>query len=363
MDSEAAGAVFDSEGRCNYCTDMLIRLGSYQASDPVELERRLKSFTATIREAGKGKRYDCIVGVSGGADSAYALYLARQHDLRPLAVHMDNGWNSELAVNNIENLVRKLGVDLYTHVVDWREYRALQNAFFDADVIDVELLYDNAMLAVNYKMAERYGVKYMLSGSNTTTEGMRVPPNYNWNKFDRKNIHAIARRKGVSVRSLPTIGVLRFAWDRMVRGIRWVPFLDYIEYDKKRCLDLLVKEIGYRPYPYKHYESIFTRFYQGYILPMKFGIDKRRMHFSSLICSGQMTREQAKELLDHSPYPDPDDLQVDIEYFLKKMNWTEQELDGYLKRPARRHDEFPSEAALYARLVGLQRRYLPGKTR
>ena len=162
MDSEAAGAVFDSEGRCNYCTDMLIRLGSYQASDPVELERRLKSFTATIREAGKGKRYDCIVGVSGGADSAYALYLARQHDLRPLAVHMDNGWNSELAVNNIENLVRKLGVDLYTHVVDWREYRALQNAFFDADVIDVELLYDNAMLDTAWDLVKDWSFEERL---------------------------------------------------------------------------------------------------------------------------------------------------------------------------------------------------------
>jgi len=363
MNAEAQGVVFDSEGHCNYCTDMLAKLASYRAGDPAELARSLADFTRTVREAGKAKQYDCIVGVSGGADSAYALYLARQQGLRPLAVHMDNGWNSELAVNNIENLVRKLGVDLYTHVVDWREYRALQQAFFDADVIDVELLYDNAMLAVNYDLARRYGIKFILSGSNTTTEGMRVPKNYNWNKFDRKNILGLARRNGVSVRSLPTIGVFGFAWNRMVRGIRWVPFLDYIDYDKQRCLDLLVKEIGYRPYPYKHYESIFTRFYQGYILPKKFGVDKRRLHFSSLICSGQMTRERASELLTHSPYPDPDDLQVDIEYFLKKMGWSPSDLDAYLARPPRAHDEFPSEAKLYARLVELQKRYLPGRSR
>jgi hypothetical protein len=276
---------------------------------------------------------------------------------------MDNGWNSELAVNNIENVVQKLGVDLYTHVVEWQEYRALQQAFFDADVIDVELLYDNAMLAVNYGLAARYGVKHMLSGSNTTTEGMRVPRSYNWNKLDRKNILAIARSAGVKVHNLPTIGVKRFIWNRLVRGIQWVPFLDYIDYDKQRCIDVLVKELSYRPYPYKHYESIFTRFYQGYLLPTKFGVDKRRMHFSSLICSGQLTREQAEELLAHSPYPDPGDLQIDIEYFLKKMGWTASDLAAYVARPARPHDVFDSEAALYAKLLALQKRYLPGKSR
>lgn len=363
MNAHAAGAVFDTEGRCNYCSDMLAKLATYQATDPQLLQRRLAAFVEKVRAAGKGKRYDCIVGVSGGADSAYALYLARQHGLRPLAVHMDNGWNSELAVNNIENLVRKLGVDLHTHVVEWREYRALQQAFFDADVIDVELLYDNAMLAVNYGLAVRYGMTYMLSGSNTTTEGMRVPRNYNWNKFDRKNILDIAQRDGVKVRSLPTIGVKRFIWNRLVRGIQWVPFLDYIDYNKQRCIDMLVNEIGYRPYPYKHYESIFTRFYQGYLLPTKFGVDKRRLHFSSLICSGQMTREEAHELLTQSPYPDPDDLQVDIEYFLKKMGWSEADLAAYVARPERPHADFASEASLYARLAQLQRRYMPGKSR
>lgn len=361
MDAHAADIRFDSEGRCHYCTDMLARLAAFQPADPAERERRLQDLIRRVKDEGRGKRYDCIVGVSGGADSAYALYTARQHGLRPLAVHMDNGWNSELAVNNIENLVRKLGVDLYTHVVEWREYRALQQAFFDADVIDVELLYDNAMLAVNYELAQRYGTRWILSGSNTTTEGMRVPRNFNWNKFDRRNILAIARRDGVRVKSLPTIGVARYVWHRLVRRTRWLPFLDYVDYDKQRCIDLLVREIGYRPYPYKHYESIFTRFYQGYLLPTKFGVDKRRMHLSSLICSGQMTRDEALAHLERSPYPDPDDLQVDIEYFLKKMGWSQADLDAYLARPEQPHDAYASEAALYARLLALQKRFLPGR--
>lgn len=361
IDANAADVVFDDDGNCNYCTNMLAKLASYQPSGADVLSTRLANFIGTVRKAGAGKRYDCIVGVSGGADSAYALYLAKKQGLRPLAAHMDNGWNSELAVNNIENLVRKLDVDLYTHVVEWREYRALQQAFFDADVIDVELLYDNAMLAVNYGLAKRYGIKYILSGSNTTTEGMRVPSNYNWNKFDRKNILAIARRGGARVRSMPTIGVAGFVVHRLVRGTQWVSFLDYIDYDKQRCIDVLVKELGYRPYPYKHYESIFTRFYQGYLLPRKFGIDKRRLHFSSLICSGQMTRERASELMAQSPYPNPDDLDADIDYFLKKMGWKQADLDDYLRRPPLAHDVYPSEAHWYAKLYAVQQRYLPGK--
>jgi hypothetical protein len=269
---------------------------------------------------------------------------------------MDNGWNSELAVNNIENLVRKLDVDLYTHVIEWREYRALQQAFFDADVIDIELLYDNAMAAVNYRLARHYGIRYILAGSNTSTEGMRMPANYAWYKFDRRNIRALGRRAGVRMRSMPTIGVAGFVWQRYLRRIQWVPFLDYIDYNKQACIDLLVKEIGYRPYPYKHYESIFTRFYQGYLLPQKFGVDKRRLHFSSLICSGQMTRAQAAALLAHSPYPDPDQLDADIDYFLKKMGWTRAALDAYLRRPERAHDSYPSEIGLYRALQSVRQR-------
>lgn len=360
MDDTVANIQFDEEGKCNYCNDMINRLSKYQPKSPVELDKNLEQFVAQIKYEGRNKRYDCIVGVSGGADSAYALYLACKMGLRPLAVHMDNGWNSELAVNNIENLVRKLEVDLYTKVVNWKEYRALQQSFFDADVIDIELLYDNAMLAVNYKLARKYGIKYILSGSNTTTEGMRVPSNYNWNKFDKKNILFFAKRNNIKIKSLPTIGVIEYVWQRLARRTKWVPFLDYIDYNKQKCIDILVSQLGYRPYPYKHYESIFTRFYQGYLLPAKFGIDKRRLHLSSLICSGQISREEAEKLLEKSPYPDEDDLNTDIEYFLKKMGWSEKDLLGYINRPQRAHDEFPSEAKLYENLLQIQKRYLPG---
>lgn len=347
MDESVADISFDSLGNCNYCTEMMHRLHATQPTSKEVMQERLNIFVNKVKLQGRTKRYDCIVGLSGGADSAYALYLACKNGLRPLAVHMDNGWNSELAVNNIESLVRKFNVDLYTHVINWKEYRQLQQAFFDADVIDVELLYDNAMLAVNYQLAKKYGVKYILSGSNSTTEGMRVPSNYNWNKFDRKNIYSIAGAAGAKVKSLPTIGVVKYLWMRLVSRVEWVHFLDYIDYNKRECIDELVRECGYRPYAYKHYESIFTRFYQGYILPKKFHVDKRRLHLSSLICSGQLSKIEALSLLSESPYPDSSDLESDIEYFLKKMNWNQAQLDAYLSRCGRPHTSFGSEAYLY----------------
>ncbi|MGQ0443514.1 MAG: N-acetyl sugar amidotransferase [Methylophilaceae bacterium] len=343
MNESANDIHFDALGHCNYCTDMLKRLENFQPSDAEELKFKFDNLLSKVKKSGAGKRYDCIVGVSGGADSAYVLYLAKQHGLRPLAVHMDNGWNSELAVNNIENLVRKLGVDLYTHVINWHEYRALQQSFFDADVIDIELLYDNAMLAVNYRLATKYGIHYILAGTNTTTEGMRMPTQWNWFKFDKKNIHAIAQRNQVKIKSMPTLSVIGYAWYRFVQRIEWVDFLDYVDYYKPTCLQELQDKIGYRPYPYKHYESIFTRFYQGYLLPQKFGVDKRRLHLSTLICSGQMARTEAKDLLEKSPYPDSDDLTSDIDYFLKKMNWSQNDLEAYLARKPVSHEQYTSE--------------------
>lgn len=355
MDESASEITFDEVGQCNYCSETLIKLQNFQPASKQVLEAKFNQLITKIKNKGKSKPYDCIIGVSGGADSAYALYIAKMNGLRPLAVHMDNGWNSELAVNNIENLVRKLDVDLYTHVINWNEYRALQQAFFDADVIDIELLYDNAMLAVNYRLAAKYGIKYILAGTNTTTEGMRMPKGWNWFKFDQTNIKAIARSSNVKLKSMPTLSVLSYAWYRFFLGIKWVDFLDYMDYHKPTCLAELQDKIGYRPYPYKHYESIFTRFYQGYLLPKKFGIDKRRLHLSTLICSGQIKRAEAKELLAHSPYPDEDDLKSDIDYFLKKMKWSNEDLKNYLTRSPKSHTNYSSE---YIKAQELKKIYL-----
>jgi len=348
MDTSARAIRFDENGICNYCTDFSERLKAVALGHRAAKEEQLRAFVERVSSEGKGKQYDCIVGVSGGVDSSWVLVRAVELRLRPLAVHMDNGWNSELAQNNIANLVQSLGVDLYTHVVDWPEYKGLMQAFFDADVIDVELLYDNAMLAVNYQQASRYGLKWILSGSNQATEGMAMPEGWNWLKYDKKNIRAIAHAHGnVPIRTLPMMGVLRYVWSSYARRVRWAAMLDMMDFNKSNAMDSLRERFGYKPYPYKHYESIFTRFYQGYILPRKFGVDKRRLHLSSLIISGQIARSDAITDLEGIPYPSESDLLGDKAYFLKKMGWTGAQLEQYLDRPERPHSDYASEKRLW----------------
>ena len=356
MDTTAAGILFDSEGRCNYCRNFEKKLAAYQPHEPQKRKARFDALVKRIRADGRGKPYDCVVGLSGGADSAYTLYTVKNAGLRPLAVHMDNGWDSELAANNIENLVTKLDVDLVTHVINWQEYRRLMQAFFAADVLDIELLYDNAMLAVNYQLAAKYGTHWILGGTNTTTEGMEMPVNWNWFKFDKRNILALARRAGVGLDTFPAIGTKEYVFYKAARRIRWIPLLDYVDYFKPRCTQELVDKIGYRAYAYKHYESIFTRFYQGYILPTKFGIDKRKLHLSTLIMSGQLTRVDALKTMDRIPYPSDDDLQNDIDYFIKKMGWTRHQLDDYIARPQIPHATYGTEKPLWDSIAKLARR-------
>ncbi len=352
---------FDANGYCNYCNTFIEHTRHIIHKDPAQQQKDLEALVAKVKKNGKGKPYDCIVGVSGGVDSSWVLVQVKKLGLRPLAVHMDNGWNSELAQNNIENLVRGLGVDLYTHVIDWEEYRALMQAFFDADVIDVELLYDNAMLGVIYTQAAKQKLRYMLTGSNKATEGIPLPESWSWNKFDKRNIVALGKEFGnIKLKTFPSLGSAEWAWYYYVKLIQFCPFLDYLPYNKFEALEVLQRDFSYKPYPYKHYESIFTRFYQGYILPKKFGVDKRIIHLSTLVAAGQMTREEALQGLQGIPYPSQQALEDDIEYFLKKMNWTKAMLDDYLKRPERKHDEFPSEKKKYEFLATLSDRIPAG---
>ncbi|WP_262382854.1 N-acetyl sugar amidotransferase [Pseudomonas proteolytica] len=347
MDTSASNISFDQDGICNFCTTFEQQLSDVVFATEESRAVRRAAFIEEVKRAGKGKRYDCVMGLSGGVDSSYALDLAVKEGLRPLAVHMDNNWNSELASSNIKNLVAGLNIDLYTHVIEWPEYKKLMQAFFNADVIDVELLYDNAMLAVNYGQAKKYGIKYILSGSNSATEGMPMPEGWNWRKWDKTNIKALGRLGGVKLKTFPVVGTVDYIVNRVIRRIQWVPYLDYYDYQKDVALDLLEREYGYKRYPYKHYESIFTRFYQGYLLPEKFGVDKRKLHLATLVMSGQMTREDALSRLQESPYPVQDGLETDRKYFLKKMGWSESDLLDYLARPEKKHDDYPSDRAFW----------------
>jgi N-acetyl sugar amidotransferase len=350
MDTTAPDIEFDELGVCNFCRDYEERCNHIVFEDHEAKADKRKSLIEKIKQDGQGKEYDCIVGVSGGVDSSYVLHLAKQEGLRPLAVHMDNNWNSELAVNNINNLISALGVDLYTHVIDWDEYRELMQAFFDADVIDIELLYDNAMTAVNYRLARKYGIKYIMSGSNMATEGIKMPEGWNWIKTDAKNIRSIAKTRNVKIKTFPIISTLEYVYNRVVRKIQWVSILDLYDFSKESALKLLEESYGYKRYPYKHYESIFTRFYQGYILPEKFGVDKRKLHLSTLIMSKQITREQALQALKSNPYPEIEKLEEDKEYFLKKMKWSLDSMSSYLNRKEKNHSCFNNEKTYWSML-------------
>jgi N-acetyl sugar amidotransferase len=359
MDTTAADIVFDAQGVCNYCKAFEAKLHASQVNGLTSLARR-GQFIARVKADGKGRDYDCVVGVSGGVDSSYALYLIVKEGLRPLAVHLDNGWNSELATHNIANLVRRLNVDLYTHVIDWEENRDLQRSFFAANVVDIELLMDNAMYALNYQQASARGIGWILAGTNMTTEGMAMPPGWNHYKFDERNIRAIQHRFGsFPIKTHPLMSTVDFVWYEYVRKIRWVSLLDYFQYDKFQALDILERECDYKPYPYKHYESVFTRFYQGYILPRKFGHDKRRGHLAALVVTGQMTRDRALQMLKESPYPDDGLEQQDRAFVLKKLGFSDDDFSAYLSAPAVPHAAYGTEEPFYRTLLKINRLLRP----
>lgn len=351
MDTTTPDITFDDTGVCNYCKTFQVRLAANKRIVEQEQAHR-DEFLDRVRADGQGRRYDCVVGVSGGVDSSYALYLAVKSGLRPLAVHLDNGWNSELAVHNISSLVTNLGVDLHTHVIDWPENRDLQLSLFKAHVVDIEMLMDNAMMAMNYEQAAANGVHFILAGTNIATEGLAMPPGWNHFKMDVKNIRRIHAKFGsLPIKSHPLLSVNRWIWFEYMKKIKWISFLDFFPYGKNEALEVLKREVGYKPYPYKHYESVFTRFYQGYILPKKFGVDKRRVHLSTLVASGQMRRDEALELLTHSPYPDSEQERQDKEFVMKKLGFTLDTFEEYMTHPGAPHAKYGTEEPWY-RLLG-----------
>jgi N-acetyl sugar amidotransferase len=344
MDTTADNIAFDGNGCCNYCTDFSKNLERYHSYSQSDLEENRIKLINEVKKDGKNKAYDCIVGISGGVDSSYALYLTKKYGLRPLAVHLDNGWNSELATHNISNLVNRLGVDLYTHVIDWEENRDMQLSFFSANVIDIEMLMDNAMLALNYQQARKYKIKYILAGTNTSTEGMQIPKTWNYYKYDKRNIVAIHREFGkIKIKTHLLFSTFDWLLNEYIIHHKWISFLDYFSYNKQEALNILQKEMNYKPYPYKHYESVFTRFYQGYILPHKFNVDKRRVHLSSLIITGQMTRKEAVKFLESSPYPDLSQEKQDKEFVMKKLGFTEEIFADYINTPGVPHEYYANE--------------------
>ncbi|MBN9606103.1 MAG: N-acetyl sugar amidotransferase [Actinomycetales bacterium] len=310
----------------------------------------LDALVAQIKNAGEGKPYDCVIGVSGGVDSTYLTLQAVRLGLRPLIVHFDSGWNSELAVGNIHNLVTALDLDLYTHVVDWREMKDLQLSFFKASVANADIPTDHAFGWVAYQQARKYGIKYILSGGNAATESV-LPEAWGYNASDARHLRAIQARFGtVKLKTYPVMGIfMRYIWYPLVRGIKTVRPLDFMPYVYTDAKKDIVENVGWRDYGGKHYESVFTRYFQGYYLPHKFGFDKRLAHYSSLILSGQLTRDEALELMASTNYPE-DLRRQDHDFIAKKLGITVEDLEEIESRPPVSYTAYPNHDKLWKRI-------------
>ena len=336
MDTSDSKITFDERGWCEYCTNYHENIVPHWHTDArgqAELERQLDE----IRKHGQGRDHDCLIGLSGGVDSSYVTYLAKEKfGLRPLLFHVDAGWNSQQAVNNIEKLVDGLGLDLYTEVVDWREMQDLQLAFFKAQVPHLDTPQDHAFFAGLYNFAAKHGSKYILTGANYSTECVREPLEWHYHASDLRQLRDIHRRFGTRpLRSFPLASIFKFKIVyRYVRGVRVVKPLNHVPYIKEEAMQLLVDRFGWQRYAHKHYESRFTRFYEGYWLPTKFGYDKRRAHFSSLILTGQMTRAEALEKIAQPAY-DAETIASDFEYIATKLDLSVDELRALQQGPNR----------------------------
>lgn len=352
MDTSDLEITFDGDGVCNHCHNYQAAIAAIRL---VRTERSVEDRLSEIRSRGRHRQYDCVIGVSGGVDSSFLVLKAKEWGLRPLAIHLDNGWDSDIAVTNIQRIVTELGVDLRTHVIEWEEFRDIQLAFFRAGVVDIELPTDNAIIALTHHTAVKERIPTLLLGNNDTTEAV-MPRTWNHRKTDVRNLKAIHSRFGSRpLRTLPTASTLQLLWWRRVRGLDAINILDLIEYDRSEAQARLVAEVGWRPYASKHHESVFTRFYQTQVLPLKFGIDKRRAHLSALVNAGEVDREQALRALEQ-PVAPPEVLEQDRRYALKKLGVTGDQFDEWMSTPPRSHYEFPSESSYIGPLVEVNRR-------
>jgi N-acetyl sugar amidotransferase len=347
MDTSLLEVSFDAGGICNFCRSWEV----YAAAQASNAERKGPQFDLLlqrIRESGKGKPYDCLIGISGGVDSSYVALKAIDLGLRPLAVQFDNGWNTELAVDNIQRLCHALKLDLRTYVVDWEEFRDVQLAFLKASVRNIEAPTDHAIFAALYKVAARIGLRFILNGNNAATESTVLPRSFGHAHRDARQLRGIHRRFGTrSLRTFPVMGTLMRPYYSHVMRIRSVRLLDVMPgaYVKADAIARLQNEIGWRPYTGKHHESVITRFHQCYILPRKFGVDKRRAHLSNLIHSGQLTRDEALRELQKPPCP-PEQLESDRRFVAKKFGLSVAELDDLLAIPERPYTDYPNEDRL-----------------
>jgi aminotransferase len=346
LDTSDPEIIFDNEGVCNYCHSYAAVTRSLPATDEakqVELQRRV----SIIKADGKNKKYDCIIGLSGGVDSTYLAWIVKESGLRPMAVHVDAGWNSEIAVGNIERLVRILGIDLFTVVINWEEMKDLQRSFLLARLPNCDIPQDHTFIASLYHTAHKHGIRHMISGHNIVTEFI-LPPAWGYDSRDLSHILDVHHQFGrIPLRTYPTLGLFkRIIYSRFIRPVKTHRFLYYIPYQKSSAKQFITDKLGWRDYGGKHCESLFTRFFQSYYLPVKFGFDKRRAHLSNLIVSNQISRIEALAELNKQSY-NPDTISQETEYFCRKLEITPQEWKHIMEEPRGWHHDYKTDAHIW----------------
>ena len=362
MDTTDSKIIFDENGKCDYCNSYYnVILPTWRPGE--ERFDELEKIAARIREEGKGKDYDCIIGLSGGTDSSYLAYIAKEKlGLRPLIYTVDAGWNLNVAVENIERIVKALKLDMYTEVVNWEEMRDLQLAFFKSQTVYQDFPQDHAIFAGLYNYAVKNKIKYVLTGANNATECVRPPVEWSYLN-DIKLMKDIHKKFGkIKLNTFPMCSMFKYRlYYAYIKGMKRVAPLDYINYDKSAAEKELFERFGWEKYENKHYENIFTRFYEGYYMPKKFGYDKRKCYFSNLILTGQMTRGEALEKLKESPYHE-EMMQEDMEYIAKKLGISKMEFEKIISGENKTYKDYKNSLKLIeffikmAKFVGVEKR-------
>jgi len=336
---------FDINGICNFCRQDSRVQSTYRSK-----YNDFGDFVDFVKSNKNGRsEYHCVIGVSGGIDSSYVALKAYEAGLNALLVHVDNGWNTSKANKNIERLVNFTGYPLHTYVIDWEEFKSVQRALIDSDVIDVELVTDHAFKAYLYRFCLKSGIKFILSGENSNTESI-MPGDWNWSKTDARNIVALAKAKGISrIKSIPLLGAIPRQLLERLGFVSSVPVLELFNYKKQDAKEVLINSIGWTEPGRKHDESLFTKFYQNTILPQKFGVDKRRAHLSNLILNGELSRDEALKVLDSHP---GQGLEYSLEesYCLLKLGYDDVSFKAYLGREPVEHSFYPNEMKYVRRL-------------
>jgi N-acetyl sugar amidotransferase len=359
MDTSDPEIRFDEQGICNLCTEYLNKVA--QTSRQIPSVDRLQEMAEQIKKTGAGKKYDCVLGISGGVDSCYTAWLLHHLGIRVLAVHLDNGWDADSSVRNIKNTVDQLGMDYRSFVLDWEEFKDLQLAFLRASVPEIETPTDMAIPGALHKIAATYKVKYIISGGNMQTEGI-LPQSWHYNAKDLVYLNAIHKKFGTGkLTKFPEFGYRQELFYKFYHGIRQIYLLNYTDYRKSDAQQILQRELNWKDHGGKHFESLYTRFVHSYVLPEKFDIDYRRATFSTQICTGEITREYAVEKLKEPTYDAGSVCEIK-QYVAKKLAISMQELEEILSLPVKTYKDYPNDKKRLERIYGMYRKIM-GKSR